>query len=46
MNVGNYSPNNITPTQPKNAGTSYVIPSNSITKIVPSLLFNGYYLHP
>jgi S1-C subfamily serine protease len=31
---------------PKNIGISFAIPSNSISKIVPSLLSKGYYEHP
>ena len=46
MNVGNYSSTNTTASQTKNTGTSYAVPSNSINKIIPSLLINGYYLHP
>src|SRR3954462_6385918 len=36
-NVGN---------MPKNIGISFAVPSNSISKIVPSLLSKGYYEHP
>ena len=46
MNVGNYTSTNTTASQTKNTGTSYAVPSNSINKIIPSLLINGYYLHP
>ena len=46
MNIGNYSSTNTISSQPKNTGTSYAVPSNSINKIIPSLLINGYYLHP
>jgi serine protease Do len=46
MNIGNYTSTNTTASQTKNTGTSYAVPSNSITKILPSLLINGYYLHP
>ena len=46
MNIGNYTSTNTTASQPKNTGTSYAVPSNSINKIIPSLLINGYYLHP
>jgi serine protease Do len=46
MNIGNYTPTNTIASQTKNTGTSYAVPSNSITKILPSLLINGYYLHP
>jgi S1-C subfamily serine protease len=46
MNIGNYTPTNTIASQTKNTGTSYAVPSNSINKIIPSLLINGYYLHP
>jgi serine protease Do len=46
MNIGNYTPTNTTASQTKSTGTSYAVPSNSINKIIPSLLINGYYLHP
>jgi S1-C subfamily serine protease len=41
MNIENYSSDQI-----ENTGMSFVIPSNSIGKIVPSLASNGYYLRP
>ena len=41
MNIENYSSGQI-----KNAGMSFAIPSNSLSKIIPSLLSKGYYLHP
>jgi S1-C subfamily serine protease len=31
---------------PKNIGISFAVPSNSIFKIIPSLLSKGYYEHP
>jgi len=55
MNIGNYTTssdtatNNSTSTSnniPKNIGISFAVPSNLISKIVPSLLRKGYYEHP
>ena len=45
MNIGNYSAASAT-SQAKNNGISFAIPSNSIGKIVPSLLNRGLYAHP
>jgi len=44
MNIGNYS--SPAADQSKNNGISFAIPSNLISKIVPSLLDKGYYTHP
>jgi S1-C subfamily serine protease len=44
MNIGNYS--SPAAGQSKNNGISFAIPSNLISKIVPSLLEKGYYAHP
>src|SRR6478735_1075476 len=44
MNIGNYS--SPAAGQSKNNGISFAIPSNLISKIVPSLLEKGYYTHP
>ncbi|MGN6628837.1 MAG: S1C family serine protease [Candidatus Nitrosocosmicus sp.] len=44
MNIGNYSTS--ATSQAKNNGISFAIPSNSIGKIVPSLLNTGFYAHP
>ena len=55
MNIGNYIFSSTTTTNnsssassnlPKNIGISFAVPSNSISKIVPSLLSKGYYEHP
>ena len=47
MNIGNYTSANTTiPSQSKNSGISFALPSNSINKIIPSLLSKGYYSHP
>ncbi len=48
MNIGNYTSSDTTTTnnQPKNIGISFAIPSNSMSKIIPSLLSKGYYEHP
>jgi S1-C subfamily serine protease len=47
MNIGNYTSANTTITsQSKNSGISFALPSNSINKIIPSLLSKGYYSHP
>jgi S1-C subfamily serine protease len=43
MNIGNFSS---TTNQSKNTGISFAVPSNSISKIIPSLLSKGYYSHP
>ncbi len=45
INIGNYTSNNTT-NQLKNTGISFAVPSNSINKIIPSLLSKGYYTHP
>jgi S1-C subfamily serine protease len=43
MNIGNFT----LPTNPsKNTGISFAVPSNAISKIIPSLLSKGYYSHP
>ncbi len=42
MNIENYSlPSNL-----RDSDISFAIPSNSLIKIIPSLLSNGCYLHP
>jgi S1-C subfamily serine protease len=55
MNIGNYTTSSETTANnntsasnsiPKNIGISFAVPSNSISKIVPSLLSKGYYEHP
>ena len=56
MDIGNYtlsnsssSPSNTAAaisSPPSNIGISFAIPSNTILKIVPSLLSKGYYAHP
>jgi S1-C subfamily serine protease len=56
MNIGNYTTisettsNNTSSSAfnnlPKNIGISFAVPSNSILKIIPSLLSKGYYEHP
>jgi S1-C subfamily serine protease len=47
INIGNYTSDNTTTTsQSKNTGISFAVPSNSINKIIPSLLSTGYYSHP
>lgn len=54
MNIGNYTTSSSDATintsgsnnNPKNVGISFAVPSNSISKIVPSLLSKGYYEHP
>ena len=53
MNIGNYTTSSDATintsgsnNNPKNVGISFAIPSNSISKIVPSLLSKGYYEHP
>src|SRR6476469_5590025 len=53
MNIGNYTISETTTNTsttsnnlPKNIGISFAVPSNSILKIVPSLLSKGYYEHP
>lgn len=43
MNVENYT---FGPVNLDNYGISFVIPSNTINKIVTSILTKGYYLHP
>ncbi|MER5174678.1 MAG: trypsin-like peptidase domain-containing protein [Candidatus Nitrosocosmicus sp.] len=43
MNIGNYSS---TISQSKNTGISYAVPSNSVSKIISSLLSKGFYSHP
>jgi S1-C subfamily serine protease len=43
MNIGNFSS---TTNQLKNTGFSFAVPSNTISKIIPSLLSKGYYSHP
>lgn len=42
MNKENYS----TAGNLRDSDISFAIPSNSLIKIIPSLLINGYYLHP
>jgi S1-C subfamily serine protease len=42
MNIGNFSNTN----ESKNTGISFAVPSNSISKIIPSLLSKGFYSHP
>jgi len=53
MNIGNYSTSDTTTnnsltsnSMPKNIGLSFAVPSNLISKIIPSLLSKGYYEHP
>ncbi len=43
MNLGNYSS---TTSQLKNTGISFAVPSNSLSKIISSLLTKGFYSHP
>ena len=43
MNLGNYSS---TISQSKNTGISFAVPSNSVSKIISSLLSKGFYSHP
>ena len=48
MIIGNYISSDTTTTnnQPKNIGISFAIPSDSMSKIIPSLLNKGFYEHP
>ncbi len=41
MNIENYSSDSL-----RDSDISFAIPSNSLIKIIPSLLSKGYYLHP
>ena len=43
MNIENYS---TTAANSRESDISFAIPSNSLIKIIPSLLSKGYYLHP